>query len=108
MLYDLGATVAGALDDAIESGFIHKFSDGNSGYGGIAGKRDHGVAVSTKDEGGYVLDADFKFLGDKSAEASGVEHAGHADHALARKAAHLVRGLRHGVERIGDDDENAV
>src|ERR1700674_444830 len=108
MLYDLGAAVACALHDAIESRFIHEFGDRNSGDGGIARKRDHGVAVSTEDEGGYVLDADFEFLGYESAEAGGVEHAGHADDALARKAAHLVGGLRHGVEGIGDDDEDAV
>src|ERR1700674_5430564 len=108
MLYDLGATVACALDDAIQSGFVHQFGDRNAGDGGIARKRNHGVAVSAKDEGGYVLDADFEFLRDKSAEAGGVEHAGHADDALTRKAAHLVSGLRHGVEGIGDDDEDAV
>src|SRR5229473_7715478 len=108
MLYDLGATVTGALDDPLQSGLIHELGDRNAGYGGIARKRDHGVAVSTEDEGGYVLDADFEFHGDKSAEAGGVEHARHADDALTRKAAHLIGGLRHGVERIGDDDEDAV
>src|SRR2546429_2070376 len=108
MLYDLGAAVAGALDDPIERGSIHKFGEGNAGDGGIARERAHGVAVSAEDEGGYVLDADFEFLGDESAEAGGVEYAGHADDAFAGKAAHLVGGLRHGVERIGDDDEDAV
>src|SRR5208282_205373 len=105
---DLGAAVAGALDDAIESGLVHEFGDGNAGDGGIAGKRDHGVAVSTEDEGGYVLDANVERLRDKSAKAGGVEYAGHADDTLARKAAQLVGGLRHGVERVGDDDEDAV
>src|SRR5208282_2295010 len=97
-----------ALDDAIESGFVHEFGDGNAGDGGIAGKRDHGVAVSPENEGGYVLDADLEFQRDKRAEAGGVEYSGHSNDALARKAAELVGGLRHGVERIGDDDEDAV
>src|SRR5208337_5153571 len=44
----------------------------------------------------------------KSSEAGGVEDASHADDALARKTADLVSGLRHGVERVRDDDENAV
>src|SRR5713226_6080514 len=108
MLYDLGATVTGALDDPLQSGLIHELGDRNAGYGGIARKRDHGVAVSTEDEGGYVLDADFEFLRDKRSEAGGVEPAVDADDAFAREAAHLVGGLRHGVERIGDDDEDAV
>ncbi len=92
----------------VDRGFVHQFGDRNAGDGGIAGKRDHGVAVSAEDEGGYVLDADFEFLGDEGAEARGVEHAGHADDALARESAHLVSRLRHGVERVGDDDQDAV
>src|SRR5207302_2718150 len=108
MFDDFGTSVAGALNDALQSGFIHEFGDRNAGYGGIARKRDHGIAVSAEDEGSYVLDADFEFLGDKSAEAGGVEHAGHADDALTRKAAHFVGGLRHGVEGIGDDDQDAI
>ena len=50
----------------------------------------------------------FEFLRDESAEAGGVEHSGHADDALARESAQLVGGLRHGVERIRHDDEDAV
>src|SRR5271166_4631698 len=89
ILDDLGATVAGALHDAVECGFVHEFGDRDAGYGGIAGKRDHGVAVSAEDEGGYVLDADFELLRNKSAETGGVEDAGHADDALAREPADL-------------------
>src|SRR5258708_7823226 len=108
MFDDLGAAVAGALDYAIEGGFVHEFGDGNTGYGGIARKRDHSVAMPAENEGVDVLDTDFEFLGDKSAEAGGVQYAGHPDDALAREAAHLVGGLCHGVERIRDDDEDAV
>ena len=64
--------------------------------------------MSAEDEGGDVLHADFQFFGDKRPEAGGIEHAGHADHALAGKSAELVGGLRHGVERVGDDDQDAV
>ena len=64
--------------------------------------------MAAEDEGGDVLDADFQFVGDEGAEAGGVEHAGHADDALAGESAELVGGLRHGVERIGNDDQNAV
>src|SRR5580658_431591 len=103
MLDDLGATVAGALDDGIESIFGYQFSNRNTGYGGIAGQRDHGVAVSAEDKGGYVFYTDVEFQRDEGAEASGIEDAGHADDALAGKAAHLVGGLR-----VGDDDEDAV
>src|ERR1700675_152655 len=77
MFYDLGAAVAGALHDALQSRLIHEFSDRNTGNSGIARQREHGVAVSTDD-------------------------------AFAWEAAHLVGGLGHGVEGIGDDDEDAV
>src|SRR5208337_696185 len=36
---DLSAAVAGALDDALESGLVHEFGDRNAGDGGIARKR---------------------------------------------------------------------
>ncbi len=88
--------------------FVHQFGDRNASDRRVAGKRNHGVAVSAEDEGVDVFDADFQFLGDEGAEAGGIEHAGHADHALAREAAELVGGLGHGVERVGDDDEDAV
>jgi len=35
----------------------------------------------------------------------GIEHAGHAHHAVLGKAADAIRGLHHGIERIGDHDE---
>src|SRR5208282_5876814 len=105
---DLGAPVSGALHDGIEAVFRDQFGDGNTSDGGVAGKRDHSVAVSSENEGGYVLDADLELSGNKGAKAGGIQDSGHADDALAGKAADLVSGLRHGVERIGDDDEDAV
>ena len=88
--------------------FVNQLGDRNAGDGRVARQRDHGVAVAAEDEGGDVFHADFEFLGDEGTEAGGIEHAGHADDALAREAAHLVGGLGHGVERIRDDDQNAV
>src|SRR5450755_2740799 len=108
MLDDLGAAVACALYDAIKGGLVHQFSNWNTRDGGVAGKRDHGVAVSAEDEGVDVLDADFEFLRDEGAEAGGVEDSGHADHAFARESADFVGGLRHGVERVRHDDQDAV
>src|ERR1700733_2044007 len=64
--------------------------------------------MSTENEGVDVFNTDFKFVGDESAEAGGIEHSGHPDDALARKFAELVSCLRHGIERIRDDDEDAV
>ena len=43
---------------------------------------------------------DVEFLRDKGTEAGGVQHTGHADHPIAREAAQLVSGLRHGIQRI--------
>ena len=44
---------------------------------------------------------------DERAHAGRVEHAGHADHALAREAAQPVDGLAHRVERIGHRHDDA-
>ncbi len=92
----------------LEARGLDEFGDGNAGDGGVARERHHGVAVTAEHERGDVLDGDVELLGDERAEARGVEHAGHADDALAWEAGLLERGLRHGVERIGDDDEDGV
>ena len=55
-----------------------------------------------------VFDANFAFHGNEGAHASGVEYACHAKNALLGEAAHLERGLGHGVERIGDHDNDAI
>ena len=47
-------------------------------------------------------------LGEERAVARGVEHAGHADHALAREAGDLHRHVAHHVERIRHHDDDRV
>ena len=61
---------------------------------------------STKAE--HVLDRDAELLGEEVAEARRVEHAGHADHHVARQAGDLLQRPDHGVERVGDDDDEGV
>src|ERR1035438_1217233 len=108
MLYDLGASVASALHDAIKRGLVHQLRDRNARDCRIAGKRDHGVAVPSENECVHVLDADLEFLRDKSAETRRVEHSGHPNHTLAWEPADLISGLRHGIKRIRHDNQNAV
>ena len=64
--------------------------------------------MAAEDERGHIFNADLQFVGDKGAKARRVENAGHPDHPFAGKAAHLVCGLGHCVERIGNDDQNAI
>src|SRR6185437_14777254 len=108
ILHNFGAAVAGALHQAIYRGLVHEFRNGNPSYRGVAGQGHHSIAVAAEDERGHVLHADFQFFGNEGAEARGVEHAGHADYALALELTDLERRLRHRVERIGDHDQDAV
>src|SRR6185312_1897579 len=64
--------------------------------------------MAAEDECRDIFDANFQFVGDEGAEAGGVENAGHPDNALAGEAAHFVSRLGHRVERIRDDDQNAI
>ena len=86
VLDDLGAAVAGALHELLEASGRDQLGDGNAGDGGVARERHHGVAVAAEHEGGDVFDADVQLFGDEGAEARRVEHAGHADDALAVEA----------------------
>jgi hypothetical protein len=47
-------------------------------------------------------------LGQEAAVARRVQHARHADHPLARKAARLHGDVAHHVERVADDDEDRL
>ena len=64
--------------------------------------------MSAEDECRDVLHADFQFIGNESAEASRVQDSRHANDALAREAAQFKGSLRHRIERIRHDDQDAV
>ena len=64
--------------------------------------------MAAEDEGGDVLDRDLELVGDEVAEAGGIEHAGHADHHVARQAAELLQRPDHRVERVGDADDEGL
>jgi hypothetical protein len=74
----------------------------------VAGERHHGVAVAAEHEGGDVLDRDVELLGEEVAEAGRVEHAGHAADLGVRQAGELAQRPDHGVERVGDADDEGV
>ena len=110
---DLGAAVPRALDDAVERvlvdpAHLHQVRQRHAGDGGIAHCGHHGVAVAAEDEGGDVLHRDVHLLGEEIAEARAVEHAGHADDPVVGQAAMLAQGPDHGVERVGDADDEGV
>ena len=108
MLHDLGPAVAGALHDGVDALLGQQLGDGNAGHRGVAEQRHHGVAVASQHHAAHVVHADVQLLGKEGLEAARVQHAGHADDALAVEARQLVGCLRHGVQRIGDHDQEAL
>ena len=107
------AAVAGALDDRVElllrgPAHLDQVGQRDAGDRRIAGQRHHGVAVAAEHEGGDVLDRDLEFLGQEQAEARAVEHARHADDLVGRQAGDFLHHPDHGVERVGDDDDEGV
>ena len=57
---------------------------------------------------GYVIDRDVEFLRDKGAEAGGIQNASHADDAVFGEFGNHQCHMRHGIQRIGDHDDNRV
>ena len=98
----------GAVDDAVDGRLVHQFGQRDAGNVAEADERHHGVAVAAHDDAGHVLHRDVEFLRDEGAEAGAIQHAGHADDAVLAELGDPEGGLRHGVERIGDDDDDAV
>ena len=64
--------------------------------------------MAAEHEGGDVLDRHLEFLGEEVAEARRVEHAGHADHMGLRQAGEFLQRPDHGVERVGDADDEGL
>ena len=64
--------------------------------------------MAAEHEGGDVLDRDLELLGQEIAEARTVEHAGHADDMALRQAGKLLQRPDHGVERVGDADDEGL
>ena len=55
----------------------------------------------------HVVHRGSDFPRDERAEPRGVEHTGHAEHALSREPTDGQRQLSHSVHGVGDDDEDA-
>ena len=64
--------------------------------------------MAAEHEGRDILDRNVEFVGQEMAEARRVEHARHADHHVLRQPAALLQRPDHGVERIGDADDEGV
>jgi hypothetical protein len=64
--------------------------------------------MTAEHEGADVFDRDAHLLGEEVAKTRTVEHAGHADDHVVRQAAELSERPDHGVERIGDADDESL
>ena len=111
--HDLAAALAGALDDGVQIGLAQEAGgDGvrqrQAANGRVAHHRHHVVAVTAQGPGVDVLHRDAGLLGQEIGEAGRVQNAGHADDLLLGQARELLQGPDHGVERVGDADDEGV
>ena len=64
--------------------------------------------MATQHEGGDVFDGNLEFLGQEMAEPRTVQNAGHADDLAVGQARGVAQDLNHGVQRVGDADDEGV
>src|SRR6185437_3986817 len=110
---DLRAAVRCTLNDLVDAclrgpAHLDEVRHRDAGDRRIARQRDHGVAVASEHESGDVFDRNVELVGEEIAEARRIEHAGHADHLLLRQAAIFLQRPHHGVERVGNADDESV
>src|SRR5271166_4790842 len=110
---DLGAAVAGALDDLVEPvlgrpSHSDEVGQRDAGDRRVAQQWHHRVAVAAEHKGADILDRDPQLLGKEITEAGAVEHSGHADDTLRRQPAGLAHDPHHDVERVGDGDDESL
>src|SRR5690606_33392302 len=75
---------------------------------GVADEGDHVVAVAAKGHRIDVFYRDAEFPGDEGLKAGRVEDAGLTNDAVVGKAGDFLAKSDHGVERIGDNDDDGV
>ena len=63
------------------------------------------VAMAAENNGRYILDRNLEFLSDESPEAGGIQNPSHTNDTILREFRDHVRNLRHGIQRIGDNDD---
>src|ERR1700682_1035973 len=102
---DLPAALARPVDDGLEAVLGEHLLERNPAHRAHARDGHHVVAVSAQHQRVHVRDGDVQLLGDEEPEARAVEHARHANHARLVEAGDLLHGVDHGVERVGDDDD---
>ncbi len=64
--------------------------------------------MSAEEEGVDVLDAESGFHGDECFESGDVEAAGLTQDAAGGEAGDFPGGVDHGVEGVGDDDDDGI
>ena len=104
----LSAAVLGALHDGLNAVPRQNLADRLSADRRAGRDRHHGVAMASEDIRLDRVDRYVQFLGQERPEPGGVQDSGHSDHAVLGEAAHLEGPLRHGVQRVGHDDEYGV
>src|SRR6185369_1911035 len=114
---NFAACATGTLDHCFHNLFgfclvlvlaLEKFHDRNAVYAGITYERNHVVAVTAEGHGINILDRYAEFPGDEGYETCRIENTGLADNAVVRKTGDLLAESNHGVERVGDDDDERV
>jgi hypothetical protein len=106
--HDLGAAIARTCDDLLDSVRVHQIGQRNACYAAVPHQGNHGIPMAAKHKSDDVRCGDIERLRYESAEAGGVEYAGHAHHTALRKAAGVVRNVAHGVKRVGDHEQDCV
>ena len=64
--------------------------------------------MTTQDHGGHVVHRNPQFLGNERAETSGIQYPGHTHDAVFGELRHQVCHMRHGIQRIGDNNNDGV
>ena len=108
-VHDFGAAFARAVHDGVDA--VRRAA----GRAGEFRRRSSSAAAAPCRRRGRRARTSARFLPircssmrDERAHARGVQHAGHADHAILGEAADFEGGLHHGVERIGHHDQDRV
>ncbi len=106
--YDLSAPLAGPFDDRLQAIRRKNLVQWHASHVGMPGQGHHAVTMSTQHVAVHVLHAHPQLHRHEGSHASRIQDPSLADHPASGQSAGLHRQVGHGIQRIGQDDEDRL
>ena len=107
-VHDFATGTGGTLGQFGKLFLAHELRNRDTANGYAFHDGNHRVAVTAHHEGLHVFDRHAQFVGHEASETGRVKHASHTDDLVGRETGLLLHVVDHGVQRVGDHDDECI